>query len=157
MKILFKSLISITSINFDPIYTIHTPGFTALAPCPTYYPLSAQKCGVWLQRMQWWRQLKRAMCGWQETRFMHQAGHAQFGNGLWHKCHIYGDFKWWFWGWSKKKKMVIQNHHRWVSSKKWGIPSRHHGFQYEVVQWSNAKYQPQMNSSGLLMRVGLPH
>ena len=94
MKILFKSLISITSINFDPIYTIHTPGFTALAPCPTYYPLSAQKCGVWLQRMQWWRQLKRAMCGWQETRFMHQAGHAQFGNGLWHKCHIYGDFKW---------------------------------------------------------------
>ena len=40
---------------------------------------------------------------------------------------------------------------------KWGIPSRHHGFQYEVVQWSNAKYQPQMNSSGLLMRVGLPH
>ena len=52
--------------------------------------------------------------------------------------------------------MVIQNHHRWVSSKKWGIPSRHHGFQYEVVQWSNAKYQPQMNSSGLLMRVGLP-
>ena len=46
-----------------PHCTIHT----ALAPCPTYYPLSAQKCGVWLQRMQWWRQLKRAMCGWQET------------------------------------------------------------------------------------------
>ena len=83
----------VTSMNFDPIYTIHTPGFTPLAPCPTvtthFPPVKMWRLAAAYAVVEAAQEGDVRLAGDAET---HRFCHAQFGNGLWlmyiYVCHI---------------------------------------------------------------------